>query len=254
MGMKKPPFNKAMLYDDNCPLCKAYTKFFVRSGFLQAQNRVAFSKVSQGEFDIDWNRARHEIPLVDRDTKKVVYGIDALTEVLQQKIFFVSFFMKIKFVYWFFKKLYKLISYNRRLIVAHTGSNQCGFDCRPDYNFKYRLLLILILMTLNWALLSYTTAQTRLPVVIITLSLATPIPLFFLFNTKANLLDVATHFSIITFILAVLLFLTTFADTIFWQVNLPISAAGLAITGIVFLKQLIQRIHFMKTTVSDKIQ
>jgi predicted DCC family thiol-disulfide oxidoreductase YuxK len=254
MGMKKPPFNKVMLYDDNCPLCKAYTKFFVRAGFLQEKNRIAFSNVNQGEFNIDWNRARHEIPLVDGDTKKVVYGIDALTEVLQQKIVVISFVMKIKFIYWFFKKMYKLISYNRRLIIADTTSNHCGFDCRPDYNLKYRLLLILILMVLNWLLLSLIAAHYDIPIAIIAMLLLIPVPIYFLFSAKTMLLDIATHFSIITFILAILLFLTAFAETIFWEVNLQVSGAGLAITGIAFLKQLIQRIEFMKINLSDEIQ
>jgi predicted DCC family thiol-disulfide oxidoreductase YuxK len=252
--MKKPPFNKVMLYDDNCPLCKAYTKFFVRAGFLQAKNRIAFSNVKQGEFNLDWNRARHEIPLVDRDTKKVLYGIDALTEVLQQKIVILSFFMKIEFIYWFFKKLYKLISYNRRLIVADTNGLHCGFDCRPDYNLKYRLLLILVLMVLNWLLLSLMAAHYNISIAILTLSFLILISIFFLFNAKAKLLDIATHFSIITFILAFLLFLTGLAETIFWKINWQVSGAGLAITGIIFLKQLKQRMQFMKIAVVDEIQ
>ncbi|MFC4231059.1 hypothetical protein ACFOW1_04100 [Parasediminibacterium paludis] len=37
---------KVMVYDDNCPLCNAYTSAFVKMGLLEANGRKAFSQVS----------------------------------------------------------------------------------------------------------------------------------------------------------------------------------------------------------------
>jgi predicted DCC family thiol-disulfide oxidoreductase YuxK len=90
------PFNKALLYDDNCPLCKAYTNAFVQTGFLQQKNRIAFSEINTSQFDIDWKKARHEIPLIDRDTGQVLYGIDALVNILQQKCVCIGWLIRVK--------------------------------------------------------------------------------------------------------------------------------------------------------------
>jgi predicted DCC family thiol-disulfide oxidoreductase YuxK len=243
--MKKAPFNKAMIYDDNCPLCKAYTETFVRTGFLRHENRIAFSNLQPGEFDIDWNKARHEIPLVDRDTKKVVYGIDALTIVLQQKLGIVAFFMKLKPIHWFFKKLYKLISYNRRLIVADGSTNSCGIDCRPDFNLKYRLLLIGLLFFISSVLFFYTARLYQLPLYCISISSVTIIPFFLMPSAKHHLLDIGTHFSIITLIMAFLMLLTALTEKFFFTHYLLISGAGIAITTIVVIKQIIRRYKFI---------
>lgn len=244
--MKKAPFNKALIYDDNCPLCKAYTKAFVQTGFLKKENRIAFSDLQIGEFDIDWNRAKHEIPLVDKDTKKVVYGIDALTAVLQQQFGFLSFFMSIKPIHWFFKKLYKLISYNRRLIVADVGNTTCGFDCRPDFNLKYRLLLIGVLMAISSAMLFITLSFYRLPFYVLCIALITIIPFLLMPSARRHLLDIGTHFSIITLIMAFLVLLTALAQNFFFRDYLPVSGIGLTVSGIVVVKQILRRYYFIK--------
>jgi len=55
--MKTTENNKALFYDDNCPLCKAYTAAFVKGGLLKAKNRIAFSHVNIQQFHLDWNKA-----------------------------------------------------------------------------------------------------------------------------------------------------------------------------------------------------
>ena len=50
------------------------------------------------------------------------------------------------------KKLYKLVSYNRKIIVAR----RCGkgsIDCSPDMNYRYRVLFLLISLVFNTLLL-----------------------------------------------------------------------------------------------------
>jgi predicted DCC family thiol-disulfide oxidoreductase YuxK len=252
--MKKTPFNKALIYDDNCPLCKAYTNVFVQTGFLKKENRIAFSDLQMSEFDIDWNRAKHEIPLVDKDTKKVVYGIDALTTVLQQKFGFLSFFMNLKPIHWFFKKLYKLVSYNRRLIVADAGNTTCGFDCRPDFNLKYRLLLILVLMAISSAMIFVTLSIYRLPFFTAAVLLITILPFFLMPFARRHLLDIGTHFSIITLITAFLVLLTALAQNFFFGDYSLVSGIGLTISGIVVVKQILRRYYFIKVNESYEMQ
>src|SRR5258705_555688 len=126
--------NKILLYDDYCPLCTWYSGLFVRTGLLKPANRVAFSKADLSILTaIDIEKAKDEIPLYDPDTNRTLYGLDSLLEILGQRFPFIKSIGTIAPVKWFFKKLYKFVSYNRKVIVA----KKCGagtFDCSPGFN------------------------------------------------------------------------------------------------------------------------
>ena len=137
--MKK---NLILIFDDNCPLCTWYSRLFVRFHLLPASGRVAFTQVPDSLFEqIDLSKAKNQIPLIDNDTKRVYYGIDAMVEVLSQKFPIIRTICKWSLVNWFLRRLYKLISYNRKIIVA----KKCGrgqFDCSPEFNFTYRTIFL----------------------------------------------------------------------------------------------------------------
>lgn len=145
--------NKVLVYDDNCPLCTWYSGLFVKYGFLKAEGRKQFSSLDEKLLSkIDFNKSRNEIPLLDTSTNKVLYGIDALLEILDQKIPYIKTAGNLTPVKWFLKKLYKLISYNRKVIVA----KKCGpgnIDCSPDTNYFYRFLFMAICLTFNSCML-----------------------------------------------------------------------------------------------------
>jgi hypothetical protein len=149
MGMK----NKILVYDDNCPLCTWYSGLFVKYGFLNIDGRKAFSTLDDRLLSkIDFDKSRNEIPLLDISTNKVVYGIDSLLEILDQKIPFIKTAGNIAPVKWFLKKLYKLISYNRKVIVA----KKCApgsIDCSPDTNYLYRFIFMTICLAFNTIML-----------------------------------------------------------------------------------------------------
>jgi hypothetical protein len=94
----------------------------------------------------------NEIPVIDSATKQVWYGIDAMLEILQQRIPFVKPVGNIKLVKWLLYKFYKFISYNRRVIVA-AKSTAGNFDCTPDFNTPYRFAFIAILLIIGTYLL-----------------------------------------------------------------------------------------------------
>ena len=145
--------NQILLYDDACPLCVAYTKGFVRAGLLEPENRKAFSvtdKIFLNKINIE--RGINEIPLIDPDNNKVYYGIDALLEILGRKIPFIKTVGNFKPIKWFLLKLYKFISYNRKVIVA-AKPIQNGFDCSPDFNVRYRLLFLSVFFIFNTLML-----------------------------------------------------------------------------------------------------
>lgn len=145
--------NKVLVYDDNCPLCTWYSGLFVKYGFLNAEGRKPFSTLDVHLLStIDFAKSRNEIPLLDTSTKKVLYGIDALLEILDQKIPFIKTIGNLPPLKWILKKIYKLISFNRKVIVA----KKCGpgtIDCSPDTNYLYRFIFMAVCLVFNTLML-----------------------------------------------------------------------------------------------------
>ncbi len=145
--------NKILVYDDNCPLCTWYSGLFVKYGFLETGGRKAFSTLDDKLLSlIDFNKSRNEIPLLDTSSNKVLYGIDALLEILDQKIPYIKTTGNFAPIKWLLRKFYKLISYNRKVIVA----KKCGpgdIDCSPDNNYFYRFVFMTICLFFNTIML-----------------------------------------------------------------------------------------------------
>ncbi|MDI9363487.1 MAG: hypothetical protein QM541_00950 [Flavobacterium sp.] len=134
---------KVMVYDDNCALCNAYTSAFVKIGLLEANSRKAFSQVTDSVMcKLDANKSKNEIPLLDTVTNQTWYGLDAMLEVISVKFPLVKRVANIAPIKWFLLRLYKSISYNRKVIVAVPKTNS-KYDCTPDFNAKYRLVFLL---------------------------------------------------------------------------------------------------------------
>lgn len=145
--------NKTLVYDDACPMCAWYTDAFVKTGLLDKEERKAFSCASPELLhNINWQRSKNEIPLLDTETGNVVYGIDALLEILGQHCAIIKTIGTVKPINWFLKKLYNFISYNRKVIVAKKTSIG-KIDCTPDYKPFYRVLFMLVFLTFNTLML-----------------------------------------------------------------------------------------------------
>jgi len=125
----------------------------VKYGFLNAEGRKPFSTLDDSLLSkIDFDKSRNEIPLLDISTNKVIYGIDALLEILDQKIPFIKVTGNLAPLKWLLKTIYKLISYNRKVIVA----KKCGpgsIDCSPDYNYSYRFIFMAFCLAFNTLML-----------------------------------------------------------------------------------------------------
>jgi hypothetical protein len=139
--------HKAILYDDHCPMCALYTQGFVKWGVLKPENRVAFTQANEvlppeaNTVRLDPIRSRHEIPLIDLHGGPTPYGIDAMVYLLRQRVPLIGKIMQLKPVYAFFRFLYALVSYNRRIMVPSSGPT-ATFDCTPLYHRGYRLAFI----------------------------------------------------------------------------------------------------------------
>ncbi len=144
--------NKVLIYDKDCPLCSVYTSAFVSTGMLSKAGRKNFDNVGQDVFKmVDQTKCNNGIPLVDLDTKTVLYGVDAILELLNEKFPLAKKAGNIWFIKWFLVRLYKFISYNRKVIVAIKPKN--AYNSNPDFNVPYRLCFMATFLVFNsWML------------------------------------------------------------------------------------------------------
>jgi predicted DCC family thiol-disulfide oxidoreductase YuxK len=252
--------NIILVYDDNCPFCCWYSGQFVRFKFLTETGRQAFSTAEQAILSlVDLQKSKNEIALIDKTNGQVFYGIDSLLEILDQKIPFIKKTGNLPILKWVLKKLYKLISYNRKVIVA----KKCGpgsIDCSPDLNTRYRLLFIGIFLVFNTLMLFplHSDIFSTLPFYNLTVIELQTLHVGFVFinsilalsltRVKAfeylgqlNMLALIT-----TLLLIALLFLTQF--------NLPqwFFLFYLTITALIIFKEYIRRMDFAGILVSNK--
>jgi predicted DCC family thiol-disulfide oxidoreductase YuxK len=148
---------KTILYDDNCPLCCWYTDAFVQTGLLKPKGRQSFTNTSleQLENRLDLARSKDEIPLLDDHGGPTLYGIDSLLYLLGQRWAWMPKIARFTPINWFLRRLYKLVSYNRRVIVAKK-TPPGAFDCSPQFNYLYRYVYILLTLSVGTSgLLAY---------------------------------------------------------------------------------------------------
>jgi hypothetical protein len=145
--------NHVLLYDDYCPLCIWYTGLFVKYGLLKPESRVAFSTADPAILHaIDLEKGKNEIPLFNPTTGQTLYGIDSLLEILGWKFPAIKKIGNLKPAKWFLKKLYRLISFNRKVVVATTCSRD-SFDCSPTFSVRYRVMFMFFCLCFNTAML-----------------------------------------------------------------------------------------------------
>lgn len=141
-----------LIFDNNCPLCKAYTGAFIKTGILDRQGREAYNSVAAYTCDLlDMNRARNEIALVNTKTGRVLYGVDSLFRILAHAFPVFAPLFRLSPFRWLMKKLYVFISYNRKVIIPSDATHD---SCVPDFNLRYRRAYILFTWLATSALLT----------------------------------------------------------------------------------------------------
>ena len=136
--------NQTLLYDEDCPLCRAYTSGFIKAGMLDENGKKSYCQLSDEEQKfIDVKRASNEIALVDNDNKTVIYGIDSLLKIIGYSFPWIAKIGNLKPIKIFLKKLYSFISYNRKVIIPGKINKEIRLQCVPNFNYKYRILYIL---------------------------------------------------------------------------------------------------------------
>lgn len=141
--------NHVILFDDECPMCYAYTKTFIKTGMLAKNGREAYQNMPANVCPlVDKQRAANEIALVNTQTGEVTYGIQSLFKIIghAMPIFNVLFSFQ-PFVY-LMRKLYAFISYNRKVIIpAKVKEN----TIQPGFKIQYRIAYLLF----TWLITAY---------------------------------------------------------------------------------------------------
>lgn len=217
--------SKVIIYDDVCPLCKAYTSGFVRAGWLRPENRIGFAEAPVELIErIDIDRARHEIPLYDRATGETIYGKEALFFILGEAIPIFRPLFRMRLFRAFIFCLYQIITYNRR-IIANSQAPVSGFDCAPDFNGFYRWLYI-GLMGMLAGLLFYSAVpafDVSLSILVVLVALAIAIGcLIQSFNTQT---DYFGH-------LATVLFISALVHFSLQRFHLPLAVPTITLVGV----------------------
>jgi len=144
-------------------MCKEYTKAFVKTGMLDKNGREAYTEaVNSNHPNIDWNRARNEIAMINKKDGKVTYGAESVLTIIGnsfpvfQPLFNLSLF---KFL---IKRLYFFISYNRKVVAPGKVFEGCN-TCTPDMNYTYRWAYIVFAwLVTSVILVSYATLAVPL--------------------------------------------------------------------------------------------
>ncbi len=130
--------NHVILFDNECPMCYAYTKAFVKTGILSQDGREAYQEMPQNICPlVDQQRAANEIALVNTETGEVTYGIQSLFKIIAHAMpFFAPLVAFSPFVY-LMRKLYAFISYNRKVIIPVVVKEN---TLQPTFNLGHHRL------------------------------------------------------------------------------------------------------------------
>ncbi|WP_418124508.1 DCC1-like thiol-disulfide oxidoreductase family protein [Chryseobacterium sp. PTM-20240506] len=154
--------NQTLIYDNECPMCNIYSKGFIQCGMLDENGREAFSELSvKSRSVIDYKRAKNEIALIDHSTNEVIYGLDSLLAIIGNSFPVLEKIARIQPFYWFFRKLYSFVSYNRKQIIP-LSKPYTEESCVPDFNMKYRIGYILFVVIFSSCILSVFVTKTGL--------------------------------------------------------------------------------------------
>lgn len=146
--------NKNLLVDQDCPMCVLYGDTFTKTGLISEETVNPYQIIeTEKAKKIDMERGKSEIALFDNVSEETIYGVDALIEIVSHSNNFLNRFLKSAFIYQSLKKLYKFISYNRKVIFP-TKVKINVRSCTPAFSFNYRLYYIIISTLIVGLLLS----------------------------------------------------------------------------------------------------
>lgn len=144
----KPLKKNVLIYDGDCPMCRMYSHAFVKTNMLDEDGIQSYNEMSsEVKLEIDVNRARNEIALVNTVDHSVQYGIDSWFSIFSNSFPLFGYLARFKPFYVFMKGFYLFISYNRRVIAPGKEFHRED-SCDPDYNITWRIVYLAVISVL----------------------------------------------------------------------------------------------------------
>jgi hypothetical protein len=135
--------NHLILFDAECAMCRVYTKAFVKTSMLDGGGHAAY----QNTLDfvcpvIDKQKAVDEIALVNLKNGEVTYGVKSLFKIIGHTCPFLNPLFSFSVFAWIMGKVYRFISYNRRVIIP-AGKTGNAYAFQPAFKIHYRIAYLL---------------------------------------------------------------------------------------------------------------
>jgi len=135
--------NNKLLIDKDCPMCCIYGKCFTKIGLIAEETVAPYQTIDEKyAVQINMERAKTEIALFDASSATTTYGIDAMIKIVANGNTSITRILHSRFIYAFLLRLYRFISYNRKVIYP-TALAEEGRICIPESSPKYRWAYIL---------------------------------------------------------------------------------------------------------------
>lgn len=128
-----------LLVDKECPLCRGYGAAFEAAGLLEKNSVMPYETGIDAFGNLDVERAKNEIALVNTADGSIIYGVDSLVKIVGHSSATIQRIASIAWVKMILLRAYRFVSLNRKVIVPSATS-----FCIPSYSFRYRILFILI--------------------------------------------------------------------------------------------------------------
>jgi predicted DCC family thiol-disulfide oxidoreductase YuxK len=136
--------NHVLIYDKNCPLCRAYTGAFINTNMLDSNGRMDYCQLDRTQFPgLDMAMAKDKIALVDTTTGTISYGIESLFKILANSFPFLGIIFRWGLFKILMDKFYGLVSYNRK-VISPESSFESSSSCTPSLHLAYRWAYIIL--------------------------------------------------------------------------------------------------------------
>ncbi|NTS43426.1 DUF393 domain-containing protein [Flavisolibacter sp. BT320] len=139
-----------ILYDAACPMCDLYTKGFQTAGMLDENGRLPYQDMPANlACSVNMERSVNEIALVNSTTGKVYYGVESLLQIIVHSLPVLKPLAKNKAFLFLVDKLYKAVSFNRRVILPAVKKEMQNPAFAPSFNARYRAVYIVFALVVS---------------------------------------------------------------------------------------------------------
>jgi len=142
--------NNKLLIDQDCPMCKIYGHCFTKLNLIDQATVTSYQTIDDlSSLEIDMNRAKTEIALYDKKTGQTLYGLDSIIKIIGQEKQWILKLFHYPIIFKPLNFLYKLISYNRKVLYPSGINNSIARMCIPSFNKRYRWTYIVLVAFLT---------------------------------------------------------------------------------------------------------